>query len=136
MSSLEPHFSYLTAELAAARAAPMSAKRALLVALLIDAYVDRLFGASGEDDLLAWRARRAAESPELGLVMDVAAGRAELVVEAVAVPIEDYPRLSEAEFMVSLYNGRTVPRVLIAQGEARRDVHEVLRAAVGSLAAD
>ena len=133
MPALEPHFTYLTAELAAARAAPLSAKRALLVALLIDAYVDRMFAASGEDDLLAFRTRLGGASDALGLAMAVASRRLELVTKAVEVPLADYPRLSEADFMVSLYNQHTVPRVLIAQGDARLDVQEVLEAAVAAL---
>ena len=46
-AELAKHLSYLEAEYAAALAAPLSRKRALLVALLVDAFADRLFVASG-----------------------------------------------------------------------------------------
>ena len=134
MTPLEPHFSYLRDELTAARAAPLSAKRALLVALLIDAYVDRLFAISGEDDLLAFRARLAVENDGLGLVMGVAARTLPLVTEAVEVPLADYHRLSEADFMVSLYNQHSVQRVRIVLAEGgRRDMLPVLVEAVEQL---
>ena len=110
------HHSIDTA-LAAFRAAPLSRKKAMLLVLLIDAEIDRAFAASGEDDPLAYRARRAAASPALALVMDLAAmreGGPTLVVEPVEIPLATYHTLSEADYMVSLYNKNTVPRVLVA----------------------
>ena len=122
---------------AAAAAAPLSAKRAMLAALLIDAAVDALFAQSGEDDVLAFRARLAVGSEALGLVFGLCAlreGGPRLVTEAAEVPIANYPALRTEDFMVSLYNGRTVMRVRIAAGEARWDVHEVLGRALDDLA--
>jgi len=51
------------------------------------------------------------------------------------VPLGDYGKLGVEDFMVSLYNGHTVQRVLIAEGTARCDVHAVLAEALKALAA-
>ena len=108
----------------------------MLAALLLDAAADAKFAASGEDDVLAFRARLAAGSAALGLVFALCALRpdgARLVTEAVEVPLADYPALRTEDFMVSLYNDRTVMRVRIAVGDQRRDVHEVLAQALEAL---
>lgn len=111
----------------------------MLVAMLIDAFVDRMFAALPPDagDILEYRAEVAASSPALGLLLALCSRRdgVDLVTEAVQVPIADYGKLSEADFMVSLYNDHSVQRVQIvgADGE-RRDMHEVLREAMGALA--
>ena len=121
---------------ASAAAAPLSAKRAMLAALLVDAAADAAFAQSGEDDVLAFRARLAAGSDALALVFGLCALRPDgplLVTEAVVVPIEEYPALRVEDFMVSLYNGNSVQRVRIAVGEARHDVHEVLEKALVAL---
>jgi len=133
---LPAHLAYLRAAIAEAKAAPLSARKAMLAVLLVDAYADRLFAAQTEaDDILEFRAGLAAASPALGLVFDLAAGRARLVTEAVTVPVEEYGRLSVQDFMVSLYNGHTVQRVLVvAPDGTRHDVHAVLEEAVGRLA--
>ena len=102
----------------------------MLAALLIDAEADRL---AGDGDVLAFRSGLAAKSEALALVFAVAGRELELVTEAVEVPLADYPRLSEADFMVSLYNQHSVQRVRIARGEQRWDVHAVLREAVDEL---
>ena len=54
-----------------------------------------------------------------------------LETRAVEVPIPDYPRLSTADFMVSLYNKNSVQRVLLvfAGGETQL-AREVIGAAV------
>jgi hypothetical protein len=127
----------ITTALAAAEAAPMSRKAAMLLALLLDAEIDRRFTTSGADDLLVYRAALAAQSSSLALVMNLAAmrdGGPRLVLEPVDIPPADYPALSEPDYMVSLYNNATVPRVLIAlPGAERRDALETLRAAVAAL---
>ena len=57
-----------------------------------------------------------------------------LVTEAVEVPVTDYPQLGVEDFMVSLYNGRTVQRVRVALPDGgRADVHEVLETALAAL---
>lgn len=51
----------------AARAAPLARRKALLVALLIDAFVDRLFAVGGRgDDILAYRAELVQRFAPLG----------------------------------------------------------------------
>jgi hypothetical protein len=136
LAELARHLAYLRAEHEAAQRAPLSARRALLVAMLVDAYADRLFAAqAAEDDILAFRTRLAAEAPALALVFDVAAGRARLVTEAVEVPLADYGTLSVQDFMVSLYNGHSVQRVrLVAADGTRQEAHLVLAEAVDALA--
>jgi hypothetical protein len=109
----------------------------MLAALLIDAAADAAFAASGEDDVLEFRARLAARSEALGLVFGLCAlreGGPLLVTEAVEVPIADHPALTTEDFMVSLYNDRTVMRVRIAVGDQRHDVHAVLAKALRDLA--
>ena len=80
---------------------------------------------------------------EPGLVMAAAAHRPDgpaLVTEPVEIPLAQYDRLIEPDFMVSVYNARTVPRLLLAvPGGDRRDVHELLGealAAIEALASD
>lgn len=111
----------------------------MLVAMLADAYADRLFAAQSRiDDILAFRAKLAAASPALGLVFALCAhrdGGPRLVTEAVVVSIEAYGGLDVADFMVSLYNGHTVQRVQIALPDgSRQDMHEVLADALAALA--
>lgn len=133
--TLDDHRDYLEAAMAEANASPLSAKKALLVALLIDTHVDRLFRAqSSEDDILAWRAALANQHPALGLVFRLASGDLRLVTEAVEVPLEDYGTLGVEDFMVSLYNRHTVQRVrLVLPDSSRLAAHEVLAEAVDAI---
>jgi hypothetical protein len=137
LASLEEHLAYLDAEYAAAKAAPLSARRAMLVALLVDAYADRLFAAQPEpDDVLVYRAGLAAASPALSLVFALAAQRSDvrLLTEAVEIPLAEYGNLPVEDFMVSLYNAHTVQRVRIALSDGGRlDVHVVLAEAIEAL---
>ena len=124
--------------MAAALNAPLSRKKAMLVALLVDGAVDEAFaGRAGGDDILAFREEQASRSAALRLVLELAAMREDgprLVLEAVEVPIRDYGRLKVEDFMVSLYNDHTVQRVRIALPDGRRqDAHEVLAEAVGAV---
>lgn len=124
--------------MAAALNAPLSRKKAMLVALLIDAALDEAFARRTEgDDILAFREDRASRSEALHLVLEIAAMRPDgprLVHEAVEVPIPDYGRLEVEDFMVSLYNDHTVQRVLVALPDgSRRAVHEVLTGAIGAV---
>ena len=138
MAELRAHLAYLRAALEAAQAAPLSMRKAMLAVMLADAYADRLFAEDEADDVLAFRAGLAATSPDLGLVLELAAMRPEgvrLVTEAVAVPLAGYGALAVEDFMVSLYNDHSVQRVRIALPDGgRRDVHEVLAEAVDRLA--
>jgi hypothetical protein len=126
----------LDARYAEARASPLSRKKAMLVALLIDGLADRLAAAHG-GDVLAFRADLAAASPQVALTFAVAAmqdGGPRLVTEAVRIPLEDYRSLSVEDFMVSLYNDHSVQRVRIAEpGGARHDAHAVLASAIDAL---
>ncbi len=131
---LAAHLRYLHAEQVAAQAAPLSARKALLVALLVDAYADRLFAAQDvADDVLEFRDGLATGSPALGLVFELAAGRAQLTTEPVTVPTAEYGALSVQDFMVSLYNNHSVQRVmLVAHDGTRHDAHAVLAEAVAT----
>ena len=114
----------------------LSRRKAMLAAYLVDAFVDRLFAARAEPagDILVFRAGMAETHPLLGLVLDLVAGRAELLIEAVEVPLADYGKLSVEDFMVSLYNQHSVQRVRIATPDGgRQDVHPVLADAVAAL---
>lgn len=111
----------------------------MLAAYLIDTFVDRLFAARAEPagDILAFRADIAAAHSSLGLVLDLAAGRAELSLDAVEVPLSDYGELSVEDFMVSLYNQHSVQRLRIALPDGgRAEVHVVLAAAIAALQAE
>lgn len=136
--SLAGHFAYLRAEFAAAEAAPLSIRKARLVALLVDACADRLFaGSAGDRDVLAFRAELAERHPALAAVFALARGEAMLVTEAVEVPLADYPALSLPDFMVSLYNNHTVQRVLLAMPDGTRlPAHAVLGEAIAALAGE
>jgi hypothetical protein len=137
LADLDHHWRYLEGEWAAARAAPLSLRRAMLVALLVDGYVDRLFAAMpGADDVLVFRAEMAQRAPALGLTMALAAQRddARLLIEAVAVPLAEYASLAVADFMVSLYNDHSVQRVrLVTSDGGSRDFHETLAEAMAAL---
>ncbi|MGV3490977.1 MAG: hypothetical protein ACO1OG_06605 [Devosia sp.] len=107
----------------------------MLAAHLLDAYADRLFASRAEPaaDILAFRANLAAAHPSLALIFALVAGRAELVVQAVEVPLTEYSKLDVADYMVSLYNHHTVQRVHILNGDRREDVHEVLATGLEAL---
>ncbi len=119
---------------AAARAAPLSRKAAMLAVLLLDAAID---ARSGAGDVVAFRRAAGRQNEALGLVLALAAMRdtgPRLVVEPVPVPPADYPQLAVEDYMVSLYNDRTVPRVLVAMPDgSRRDVHALLAEALAAL---
>ena len=136
-AELAKHLSTLEAEYAAALAAPLSRKRVMLVALLIDTFADRLFAATSAEDVLVFRAELAAKSSVLALVFALAAQNSDgpqLILEPVPVPPSDYAQLSLEDFMVSLYNDHTVQRVRIAMPDGtRRDANEVLGEAIATL---
>lgn len=127
------HLSIGTA-LRAFEAAPLSRKKAMLTALLIDARIDRL---APESDPLAYRAGLSYRHPVLGIVMDLCAMRDTspvIVLEPVTVSADEAGALREADFMVSLYNSATVQRVRFAWPDGRReDALDVLRQAAAAL---
>ncbi|MGO2112376.1 MAG: hypothetical protein ACTH31_12255, partial [Pseudoclavibacter sp.] len=138
---------------------PLSRKRAMLLALLIDAEVDRgatapargdaadegarggapAGGSIGLVDALGHRRAVADAEPALAAVMQVAAmsdGGPRLVTETVELKAADEPALSQADYMVSRYNAGTVQRVRVAWPDGRRlDALDVFRVAVASLGA-
>lgn len=109
----------------------------MLVAALVDAYVDRLFAADPDtDDILDYRAKIAARSLALGQIMALCSGQdgVRLVIEAVSVPLADYGTLGVEDFMVSLYNDLSVQRLrLVLPDGTRRDMLEVLDEAIAAL---
>jgi len=130
--SLAEHFALILAETADLDAHPLSARQTRLVLTLLDKFAERVYFALRETapeklapaaDVVAWRDLLRSRCPALGAIFDACAvpPAAELMTAAVDVPLADYPRLSTADFMVSLYNGLTVQRVLLvsAAGETR-----------------
>lgn len=112
----------------------------MLAIMLADAFADHRFAAEAAGgDVLAYRADFAARSEALALMFSIAAHRpdgAQLVTEAVTIPIAEYGGLGVEDFMVSLYNSHTVQRVRIVTPDgARHDVHEVLAEALVALSA-
>lgn len=109
----------------------------MLVAALVDAYVDRLFTADPEaEDILQFRTGMGQRSEALRLVMALCGQRdgSRLVTEAVAVPIADYGSLAVEDFMVSLYNDHSIQRLrLVTPDGARSDMMAVLDAAIAGL---
>ena len=120
----------ISAALTVLEASPLSRKKAMLLALLIDDAIGE-----GADDPLA--ARAAVTHPALATVMELAAMREDgprLVLEAGTVAAEEAAGLREADYMVSLYNGGTVQRVLVVWPDGRReDALVLLRQAVAAL---
>lgn len=144
--ALADAFAQIEEAFAAARAHPLSSRKTLLVAVLVDNVCDHAFEALRwaaparvfhAEDVLAFRARLRSEEPALGLIFDLCAAAPDgprLETRAVAVPIEAYGRLSIEDFMVSLYNANTVQRVMIvAPGGVARLAHEVLGEAMAYL---
>lgn len=125
-------------EYAAACAAPLSQRRALLVAVLLDAFAGRVFAERrgdavavlGAQDLPAFRERLAARSPALATIFDLcgmAPGAPRLETAFWPVSAEELAALPVEDFMVALYNGQAVQRVQIVLAESRRVLaHEVL----------
>lgn len=109
----------------------------MLVAALIDAYVDRLFSADPHaDDILAYRAQWAGRSPALSALMDLSSQRngVRLSAEAVAIPVADYAALAVEDFMVSLYNDHSIQRLqLVLADGSSRDMMDVLEEALAAI---
>ncbi len=137
--------------MAASEAATLFARKAILVAVLLDAFADRAFDAwrdrrervFGAEDVLAYRAAVAAACPEMAAVFgDVARADtiSRIAVRTVKVPLPEYGELSVQDYMVSLYNQNTVQRVMLVGDGPDRPAHPVLRDAIafwrGQLAGD
>ena len=115
------------------QAAPLSARKAMLVAALVDAYVDRLFAA---------RPRRTtfwSSAPDMAPVTGAGPGHgavlpaaATLVTEAVAVPIADYGALSSrTSWSASTTTTACSGCGWCAPDGERIDMLETLREAIG-----
>jgi hypothetical protein len=140
--TLADRFAAIEAACAEAVAHPLSTRRILLACVLLDDFADRVFedrrdtpaAVGGAEDVLAWRARLRAASPALGRIFELCAFHPDgprLVTAAVEVPLADYPGLPVWDYMVSLYNANTVPRVmLVGPGETARPALEVLAEAI------
>jgi hypothetical protein len=139
---LDQHLALMAEEVSAANAAPLSQRKALLAAALIDAFADRVFyGRRGEvagivaEDLPAFRAALAAREPALGIIAGLCALKPEgptLITTGWPVAPEETAALSQPDFMVSLYNGWMVQRVLLAWPNGRRQLaHPVLATGLG-----
>jgi hypothetical protein len=140
--TLEAQFALIIDEHRHSLAAPLSVRKVLLVAVLLDHFADGVFAqfrdvperVLGAPDVLAWRAMLAARSSALDLVGELASGRhdgAMLRVDAVTVPIADYPSLAVEDYMVSLYNQNTVQRVVVVQRDGSTVLaHDILAAAL------
>jgi hypothetical protein len=122
--SLSDHFALIEAELADLDAHPLAARQSRLVMVLLDKLADRAYFAwretaperlGGAEDIVAWRDLLRTRCPAMAAIFDCCALPAAggLVTRAVEVPIAEYPLLSTADFMVSLYNQNTVQRVLL-----------------------
>ena len=136
--TLDEHLALIVDEHRRAVAAPLSSRKALLVAVLLDHFADRVFAQfrtgmpdfwPAADDLPAWRGKLASNSTALAAIFALGSGQAQLRIDSIEVPIADYPALSVEDFMVSLYNGNTVQRVmLVGPGGTPVLVHDVLAA--------
>jgi hypothetical protein len=110
------HWRLLEEAWAASSASPLSVRKAMLVVALIDSYVDRLFGDSGEEDVLEFRRQVASDCPTLGLVMDIAGHQVAaptMVLSSRAVPLDRYDSLVLEDFMISVYNDHTVQELVV-----------------------
>ncbi|MDB5586702.1 MAG: hypothetical protein JWP26_1672 [Devosia sp.] len=140
--TLAAQFALILEEHRHSLAAPLSVRKVLLVAVLLDHFADRVFAqfrhtperVFGAPDVLAWRATLAARSVGVELVGELASGRddgALLRVDAITVPIADYPALAVEDYMVSLYNQNTVQRVVVVRRDGSTVLaHEILAAAL------
>jgi hypothetical protein len=141
--TLAEHFALIEEENRASLAAPLSARKAMLVLVLLDQFADRVFAAyraqSPEkvffaEDVVGYRGALGDRSPALAAIFSLCAFKPEgpvLKVVAVEVPIADYSGLSVEDYMVSLYNKNTVHRVVVASPDGTQTlVHRVLGEAV------
>ena len=119
------------------QAAPLSVRKALLCAALIDDLAGRAFTAwhhdpelvFGTEDAPAFRRALRGASEAIGLIADLCGMRPDaprLVAKAIALTAADYPLLAVEDYMVSVYNAGTVQRVVMVGPTGERLAHEVL----------
>jgi hypothetical protein len=142
MDELSGYLRRAEAALAEAEAAPLSVRRALLCAVLIDDLGERAFTAwtpdagrvFGAQDALAFRRALRRRCPELGLIADLcgmSTNAPRLVAKAIPIAADALAALPTEDFMVSLYNEGNVPRVMLVARDGERPAHEVLARALG-----
>jgi hypothetical protein len=147
-AQLAAHWQLLQRDLAASLAAPLSLRKAWLVAVLIDHLPDRLWQActetgrpppDGAPDLLAYRAQLRSGSPALAEVFALVAMEPDgpcLQLLPVAAPADAVTALPVEDFMVSLYNNHHVQRLLLITPSSTSPAHAQLTAAVADLAGE
>lgn len=140
--ALGEHLALAAEETRLAFGAPLSRRRALRAAVLVDALADRVFEATrgapqavrGAEDLPQYRRRLAEESAALGILAQFTAmgpDAPRLEMASWPVPDTELAALGIEDFMVSLYNGQQVQRVVFAWPDGRRRLaHEVLAEAL------
>jgi hypothetical protein len=120
-----------------AEEAPLSRRRILLAALLLDEALEALCKASGADDILAFRVMARQAHLALADLLDLTAlaeAGPSLRLETVEVPLADFGRLDLPDFMVSLYNQHSVQRARMAWADGRReDALPILARALAAL---
>ena len=143
--TLEAQFALIVEEHRQSLAAPLSARKVLLVAVLLDHFADLVFTrwrdmperVLGAQDVLDWRATLAKQCPALALVAHLASGKhdgATLRIDTIRLPIADYPALGIEDYMVSLYNQNSVQRVVVARRDGSTVLaHDILAAALAYL---
>jgi hypothetical protein len=122
--------------------APLSARHALHAAVLLDQLSDLAFVRRTAllepplatcGDFLSFRTALRDCEPVLGLLMDLTACRMDgpsLLVTAAQVAPDGFANLSVGDLMVSLYNGGTVPRLMLMQSDGKiRPMQDVLQQA-------
>ncbi len=108
----------------------------MLAVLLIDRAADALFDRKSGDDPLRFREALRRADADLGLVLDLAemrVGGPALVLGPRRVGPEAYVGLTEPDYMVGLYNGGRIERVLISLADG--SVHDALPVLTGALSA-
>lgn len=119
--SPEAHLVLIEAELALFVSHPLSTRQARLVAALLDVMPDRVYAARRESagsilfatDRADYRRKVLAASPAMALIAALAEGQARLATIAYRVPAEAVEQMDVRDFMVSLYNDQTVPRLVL-----------------------
>jgi len=147
-AQLAAHWQMLQRDLAASLAAPLSLRKAWLVAVLIDHLPDRLWQActeagqpppGGAPDLLAYRAQLRSGSPALAEIFALVAMETDgprLQLLEVPVPAQAVAALPVEDFMVSLYNNNHIQRLLLTTPSSTSPAHAQLTAAVADLAGE
>lgn len=107
-----------------AQEAPLSRRRILLAALLIEEALEAVSRVSGAGDILAFRSDVRQADGAVDALFELTALADDgpwLRLETVEVPLADYGQLDLPDFMVSLYNQHSVQRARIVWKDGRRE---------------